>query len=126
MRLDFVYLAAGALLGVFIRYYVTGESLFVGSLPISVLIVNIIGSFILGASAAAVSGLGLSQDYTLFLGIGFCGTLTTMSTFAYESMNLVGVGEFATAGAYIILNVGCSFGAILLGRAVINLLIGLG
>lgn len=126
MRLDLLYLAAGALMGVFMRYYITGDNLFVGSLPVSVLIVNIIGSFILGASAAAVSGLGLSQDYTLFIGIGFCGTLTTMSTFAFESINLIGVGEFATAGVYVILNVGCSFGAILLGRAIINLLIGLG
>lgn len=126
MRLDLLYLIAGAVLGVLMRYYITGDNLFIGSLPVSVLIVNIIGSLILGASAAAVAGLGLSQDYTLFIGIGFCGTLTTMSTFAFESMNLVGVGEFATAGAYILLNVGCSFGAILLGRAVVNLLIGLG
>jgi len=126
MRLDLVYLIAGAVLGVLMRYYITGDNLFIGSLPASVLIVNIIGSFILGASAAAVAGLGLGQDYTLFIGIGFCGTLTTMSTFAYESMNLAGVGEFATAGAYIFLNVGCSFGAILLGRALVNLLIGLG
>lgn len=126
MRLDLLYLIAGAVLGVLMRYYVTGENLFVGTLPVSVLIINIIGSFILSATATAVAGLGLSQDYTLFLSIGFCGTLTTMSTFAYESMNLVGVGEFATAGLYMILNVGCSFGAILLGRAVVNLLIGLG
>ncbi len=126
MRLDLVYLAAGALLGVFIRYYITGDNLFVGSLPVSVLIVNIIGSFILGASATAVSGLGLSRDYTLFIGIGFCGTLTTMSTFAFETVNLMGVGEFATAGLSIMLNVGCSLGAILLGRAVVTLLFGLG
>jgi fluoride exporter len=126
MRLDLLYLLAGAVLGVLMRYYITGDNLFIGSLPVSVLIVNIIGSLILGASAAAITGLGLSPDYTLFIGIGFCGTLTTMSTFALESMNLVGVGEFATAGAYIFLNVGCSFGAILLGRAIVNLLIGLG
>ncbi|HUI00630.1 MAG TPA: CrcB family protein [Nitrososphaerales archaeon] len=126
MRLDLVYLAAGAVLGVFTRYYITSENLFVGSLPVSVLTVNIIGSFILGATAAAVSGLGLSQDYTLFIGIGYCGTLTTMSTFAFETVNLIGVGELATAGASILLNVGCSFGAIVLGRAVISLLFGLG
>jgi CrcB protein len=126
MRLDLLYLVAGAVLGVFIRYYVTGGNLFIGCLPVSVLIVNVVGSFILGATAMAVSSLGLGQDYTLFISIGFCGTLTTMSTFAFESMNLVGEGELATAGLYMVLNVGCSFGAILLGRAVINLLVGLG
>ena len=125
MRLDLLYLVAGAVLGVFARYYITGNSWFVGSLPVSVLVVNIIGSFILGASSAAVSGLGLSQDYTLFVGIGFCGTLTTMSTFAFETVNLIGVGELATAGLSILLNVGLSFGAIILGRAVVTLLLGL-
>jgi len=126
MRYDLAYLAAGALLGVFLRYEITGDNLFIGSLPISVLLVNIIGSFILGASSTAVSGLGLDQRYTLFIGIGFCGTLTTMSTFAYETVNLIGIGELATAAVSIVLNVGASFGAIILGRAVVTLLLGLG
>ena len=126
MRYDLLYLAAGALLAVYLRYFITGDNLFVGDLPVSVLIINIAGSFILGATSTAVSELGLSSDYTLFVGIGFCGTLTTMSTFALETVNMAGVGEYATAGLSILLNVGGSFGAIILGRAVVTLLIGLG
>ncbi len=126
MKYDLVYLAAGALLGAFMRYKVTGGNLFVGSLPISVLIVNIIGSLILGASSTAVSGLGLDERYTLLIGIGFCGSLTTMSSFAFETVNLISVGELATAAVDIILNVGASLGAIILGRAVMTLLLGLG
>lgn len=126
MRYDLLYLAAGALLGAFMRYKVTGDNLFVGSLPISVLIVNIIGSFILGASSTAVAGLGLDERYTLLIGIGFCGSLTTMSSFAFETVNLISVGELATAGADIVLNVGASLGAIILGRALMTLLLGLG
>ncbi|MGH9920326.1 MAG: fluoride efflux transporter FluC, partial [Nitrososphaerales archaeon] len=64
MKYDLVYLAAGALLGAYMRYQITGEGFFIGSLPVSVLIVNIIGSFILGASSTAVSGLGLDERYT--------------------------------------------------------------
>lgn len=120
-----VYLAAGAVLGAFIRYQITGEGFFIGGLPVSVLLVNILGSFILGASSAAVSGLGLDGRYTIFIGIGFCGSLTTMSSFAFESVNLLGVGELATAGADIALNVGGSLGAILLGRALATVLFGL-
>jgi len=126
MKYDLLYLAAGALLGAFLRYKVTGDNLFVGSLPISVLIVNILGSFILGASSTAVSDLGLDERYTLLIGIGFCGSLTTMSSFAFESVNLISVGELATAGVDIVLNVGASLGAIILGRAVMTLLLGLG
>lgn len=126
MKYDLAYLAAGALLGAFLRYKVTGGNLFIGSLPISVLLVNIIGSFILGMSSTAVTSLGLDERYTLLVGIGFCGSLTTMSGFAYETVNLVGVGQLATAALDIVLNVGASLGAILLGRAVISLLVGVG
>ena len=90
------------------------------------MLVNILGSFILGASSTAVSGLGLDERYTLLIGIGFCGSLTTMSSFAFETVNLMGVGELATAGLDIILNVGASLAAIILGRAVMTLLLGLG
>ena len=126
MKYDLVYLAAGALLGAFMRYKVTGDNLFAGGLPISVLLVNIIGSLILGASSTAVSSLGLDERYTLLIGIGFCGSLTTMSSFAFETVNLISVGELATAGVDIVLNVGASLGAIILGRAVMTLLLGLG
>jgi len=126
MKYDLLYLAAGALLGAFLRYKVTGDSLFAGGLPISVLIVNILGSLILGASSTAVSSLGLDERYTLLIGIGFCGSLTTMSSFAFETVNLITVGELATAAADIVLNVGASLGAIILGRAVMTLLLGLG
>ncbi len=126
MKYDLVYLAVGALLGAFLRYKVTGGNLFVGSLPISVLIINILGSLILGASSTAVSSLGLDERYTLLIGIGFCGSLTTMSSFAFETVNLISVGEIATAGVDIVLNVGASIGAIILGRAVMTVLLGLG
>jgi fluoride exporter len=124
MRYDLVYLAAGALLGVFLRYKVTGDNLFVGSLPISVLLVNILGSFILGISSTTVSSLGLDERYTLLIGIGFCGSLTTMSSFAFETVNLISIGQVVTAMVDVVLNVGASLGAILLGRAIVFLLLG--
>ena len=126
MKYDLLYLAAGALIAVYLRYKITGDNLFIGSLPVSVLIINIFGSFILGASSTAVTELGLDERYTLFIGIGFCGTLTTMSTFAFETVNMANLGQFALAAANIILNVGASLGAIILGRAVVTLLIGPG
>jgi fluoride exporter len=126
MKYDLLYLAAGALLGVFLRYKMTGSPLFLGSLPVSVLLVNVIGSLILGMSSTAVSELGLDERYTLLVGIGFCGSLTTMSGLAFETVNMIDVGQVATASLDIILNVGASLGAILLGRAVVTLLLGLG
>lgn len=119
MKWDIVYLIAGAIAGVLIRYQVTGDDLFFGNVPISVLIVNIAGSFVLGASSTAVSSFGLDQRYTILIGIGFCGTLTTMSTFAFETVSLLSVGKLLVAGVDVVLNVGLSMLAIVLGRAVI-------
>ncbi len=124
MKYDLLYLAIGAVVGAFVRYKITGGGLFIGSLPVSVLLVNILGSLILGMSSTAVSSLGLDERYTILIGIGFCGSLTTMSSFAFETMNLIGVGEFAVAMLDVVLNVGASLGAILLGRAVVFLLLG--
>lgn len=119
-----MYLIIGAVAGVLIRYEITGDSLFFGSVPVSVLIVNITGSFILGLSSTAVSSFGLDQRYTLLVGIGFCGTLSTMSSFALETVNLLSVGKLLVASADIVLNVGASLLAIVAGRAIILALVG--
>jgi len=47
--------------------------------------VNITASFILGAVAA---GENVTRAKTLFVGTGFCGGLSTFSTFAVESVKL--------------------------------------
>jgi len=124
LKWDILYLIIGAVAGVLIRYEITGDSLFFGSVPVSVLIVNITGSFILGLSSTAVSSFGLDQRYTLLVGIGFCGTLSTMSSFALETVNLLSVGKLLVASADIVLNVGASLLAIVAGRAIILALVG--
>lgn len=125
MKWDLLYLAVGAVAGAYIRYRMTSQNLFIGdSLPLSVLMVNVVGSLILGASSTAVVRLGLDQRYTLLIGIGFCGSLTTMSSFAFETMNLIDVGKLLLAGLDVVLNVGISVLAIFAGRAIVLLLIG--
>lgn len=125
MRLDLVYLAVGAILGAVLRYFVTGRSLFLDSVPVSVLFVNVVGSFILGVTMTGVRTLGFDQRYVLLVGVGFCGSLTTMSSFAFETVNLLDLGKLVLAGLDMILNVGLSILAIIAGQAVINLISGL-
>ncbi len=125
MRLDLLYIALGAIAGALLRYLVTSESLVVEGLPVSVLIVNVVGSFILGITMSGVRVLGFDSDFVLLMGVGFCGSLTTMSSFAYETVNLLDVSKLMLVGLNIILNVGLSIGAIIAGQAVINLIAGL-
>jgi fluoride exporter len=72
--------ALGAAVGAPLRY-LTGR-LVPG--PRATLIVNVTGSLILGV----VLGLPMSPAMTALLGTGFCGALTTYSTFAYETLQL--------------------------------------
>ena len=124
MKLDLLYLAVGAVIGAVLRYRITSEGLFLNSLPVSVLTVNIIGSLILGIATTVVVVLGLDARYTLLIGIGFCGALTTMSSFAYETMEIIDVGRVMLAALNIVLNVGASIMAVYAGRAAALIVLG--
>jgi CrcB protein len=59
--------------------------------------VNIVGSFVLGLVAA-----GAATWMQTLVGTGFCGALTTFSTFGYETVRLAEVGETTTAATYVV------------------------
>jgi fluoride exporter len=78
--------------------------------PYGTLLVNILGSFILGLIyALAVKKIGLTENWRIFLGGGFCGGFTTFSTFAWESVNLFEHKNLGVLSAYLIISLmlGC-------------------
>lgn len=115
--LEFVLLGVGALVGAFIRYKLVSSTIVIGTLPVNVLIINVIGSFILGVFSVVSIFWNLDTKYSLLFAIGFCGSFTTMSSFALESVNLLDNKQFTLFGLNILGNVGLSLGAIILGRS---------
>jgi CrcB protein len=71
--------ALGAAMGAPLRY-VTAH-LLDGRLHLGTILVNIVGSFLLGL----FSGLAIDGDQLALLGTGFCGGLTTYSAFAVHT-----------------------------------------
>ena len=72
--------------------------------------VNIIGSFVLGLVLSSAPSWAVS-----LLGTGFCGALTTFSTFGYETVRLAEEGETTPALAYVVGSLGVGLAAAALG-----------
>ena len=122
--IELILLAGGGVIGTFLRFRITQTQLLLGALPVSVLVVNIIGSFILGVFAVLSQQWNLDQKYAMLVAIGFCGALTTMSSFALETSNLFDNRQYVLVALNIIANVGLSLGAIFGGKALTGLILG--
>jgi CrcB protein len=113
---EFALLAVGAVVGAYLRYRIVESPIAIGTLPINVLIVNVVGSFILGIFSVCTTTFNLDQKYTLLVAVGFCGSFTTMSSFELETINLMDNHRLGLAFLDMAANVGLSFIAVLSGR----------
>lgn len=91
--------------------------------PWGTLGVNVAGSLMLGV----VLGLGAAGVVPALvvagLGSGFCGALTTYSTFGYETVRLARDGSARYAALNVAGNLGAGLGAAWLGAAIASLLL---
>ena len=104
----------GAAVGAPLRYVtdLLVQSRHASVLPWGTLVVNAVGSLVLGVAAAALPG---HQWALALVGTGFCGALTTFSTFGFESVRLAQDGWVKASVANVVLSVGLSVGACALG-----------
>ena len=75
------------------------------------LLVNVLGAALLGYLA----GLPAAPRRQLLVGIGFCGSLTTFSSWMVDAMQLISAGQIAEAFGLIGLTLGLGVGAAALG-----------
>ena len=85
----------------------------------SLMLVNLVGSLVLGIALALPAEAGPRRHGLLHdaVGIGFCGGLTTFSTLSVEVAQLARDGRAAWGVGYLALSVVLGIGAVLLGAA---------
>jgi CrcB protein len=110
----------GAMLGAPLRYLTDRviQSRHESAFPWGTFTVNVAGSFVLGLLVAAGRAHGVPQQLTIFAGTGFCGALTTYSTFGYETVRLFGQRSRFYAVANVVASIAAGLGAAFCGATV--------
>lgn len=106
-----VVVALGAAVGAPVRYLTDRavQSRHGSAFPWGTFTVNVVGSFVLGLVAAAAAVFGPVTQ--ALVGTGFCGALTTYSTFGYEAFSLTGRGRPGVAVGYVLASVAAGLAA---------------
>ena len=104
---EILLIGAGGFVGANARYLVgkIGDRYLGDALPWGTLLANVTGSFLLGVFMAwAASRLVSDPGYRAFLAVGFCGAYTTFSTYAFQTVELIERGQYASAALNVVTN----------------------
>ena len=116
----YLWIALGAIVGASARYFVGGYigRLVPSSFPYGTLLINITGSLILGFFLVWTSERVLVDvRWRLLIAIGFCGSYTTFSSYAFESFALGEQGQWLLLGLNVIGSNLLCLGAVVAGAA---------
>jgi fluoride exporter len=100
-------IGSGSFIGGICRYLLSQliETRFLTLFPFGTLLVNLIGSFLIGLIFAFMDKTALPQEWRLFLIIGLFGGFTTFSAFSMETVSMLKEGHFLYAFSYIFASV---------------------
>ena len=107
--MNYLWVAIGSALGGIARYWCSGfAARLIGEwFPWGTLIVNVVGSFIIGLFAALSAAEGpflIRPEVRIFVMVGLCGGFTTFSSFSLQTFTLWREGEWLWAGANCVLS----------------------
>ena len=117
---DFLAISVAAIVGANLRYLLSRFSIreFGPVFPFGTLVINIVGSFIVGLFVIwTTERVLVDPRWRLLVVVGFCGSFTTFSSYAYESMAYFEHGQYGLMLANIFSNNILCLGGTLAGMA---------
>ncbi len=118
--MNYFWIALGAVVGASARYFL---STYIGRhfstvFPYGTLLINITGSLILGFFLVYASErVLLDPRWRLLVAVGFCGSYTTFSSYAFESFALMEQGQWLLMGLNILSSNALCLAGVLAGAA---------
>jgi CrcB protein len=102
----YLWVAFGSATGGIARFWLTqmGLAWWGASFPWGTLVINLLGSALIGVFAGMDGAL--SAQWKLLLMTGVCGGFTTFSSFSLQSLELIERGDVASAMGYVVASVG--------------------
>lgn len=105
----------GGAVGSGLRWWIATRGWFEGSFPVKTLLVNLVATGILGFLLVYLNRYQtIGKELRLLIGVGFCGGLSTFSTFSLESFELMRSGNWGEAIWYPTLSFGLCLGILAL------------
>lgn len=116
--MQIILIGIGGFLGAISRFLVQKfVNSYMATFPLGTLVVNVVGSFLLGFILYSISyDRHLTINIRDLVTIGFLGSFTTMSAFSHETMVLFDTGHVLYAILNVLLNVVLCLVAVYLGR----------
>lgn len=121
--ITYLWVAFGGALGSVARFGCSSliAQRFGETFPLGTLVINVVGSFVIGAFATLTGPDGrllAPGDMRQFVMVGLCGGYTTFSSFSIQTLTLVQDGEYGRAGLNVVGSVVLCLGAVWLGHVV--------
>jgi CrcB protein len=117
----FLFICLGGAIGTGLRYLTANLAVrWLGvDFPYGTLIVNVVGSFLIGLiQQVGVTSLLIPETTRLFLTVGIMGGLTTYSSFSYETLRLAQIGAWGQAWINVLATTAVCLGVCFLGIVV--------
>lgn len=122
---DVLAISVAAIVGANFRYFLSRLAAreFGPVFPVGTLIINIVGSFIVGFFVIwTTERVLVDPRWRLMVVVGFCGSFTTFSSYAFESMSFFEHGQWGLMLANVLGNnllcLGGALGGMALARAI--------